>query len=123
MNNATTTLVGEEFEGDDKRGSSLAATNGSVYGIPVNARRVAKFNPVDKSITHIGPDFGGKWKWSRGAITDSGVINCLPYDIRDILKIDTNTDNVTKLNVNLLPERGEYYMHQMWVSCAAALDG
>ena len=55
----------------------------------------------------------------RGAITDSGIIYCPPYDIRGILKIDTNTDNVTELDGNLLPERGGW----MWRSCAAALDG
>ena len=36
----------------------MAAPNGFLYGIPCSARQVAKFNPVDKSITHIGPDFG-----------------------------------------------------------------
>ena len=58
MNNAITTLVGEELEGDEKWGASLAAPNGSLYGIPDSrARRVAKFNPVDDSLTEIGPEF------------------------------------------------------------------
>ena len=123
MSNAITTLVGESLEeGLLKWEGTLAAPNGSVYGIPSAARRVAKFNPVDKSITEIGPDFGDEYgKWSRGAITDSGIIYCPPGGShRGILKIDTNTDNVTELDRNLLPERGQYYM---WASCAAALDG
>ena len=78
-------------------------------------------------MTEIGPDFnfgdnfGDRVKWDRGAITDSGIIYCPPVDSRrrGILKIDTNTDNVTELDRNLLPERG----NDMWVSCAAALDG
>ena len=102
---------------------SLAAPNGSLYGIPAFARRVAKFNPIDKSITEIGPDFGNEQgKWHQGAINGSGIIYCVPYGFdshRGILKIDTNTDTVTELDVNLLPERGE----DMWMSCAAALDG
>ena len=52
------TLVGEELEGGRVECSGiLAAPNGSAYGIP-NFRngRVVKFNPIDKSITHIGPD-------------------------------------------------------------------
>ena len=78
--NAITSLVGEEFEGDEKWRGTLAAPNGSVYGIPLAARRVSKFNPVDKSITEIGPDFGNdECKWSKGAITDSGIIYCVPY--------------------------------------------
>ena len=122
MNNAITTLFGEGVEGECKWIGTLAAPNGSLYGIPFAARRVAKFNPIDKSMTHIGPDFGdAAWKWSRGAITDSGIIYCPPpADPRGILKIDTNTDNVTELDRNLLPEQGDDIM---WRTCAAALDG
>ena len=122
VNNAITTLVGEELEGVNAWGGSLAAPNGSVYAIPCWAGRVSKFNPVDKSVTEIGPDFGGgQGKWRQGAINDRGVIYCVPYDsYRGILKIDTNTDTVTELDVNLLPEQGD---DNMWASCAAALDG
>ena len=93
----------------------------SNYSIPCSARRVVKFNPVDNSITHIGPDLGdGHCKWIGGAITGSGIIYCVSCSSeRGILKIDTNTDNVTELDRNLFPEQGYY----MWESCAAALDG
>ena len=121
MDNALTTLVGEELEGKCKWSGTLAAPNGSLYGIPSAARRVVKFNPVDKSTTHIGPDFGDGCKWFRGAMTESGIIYCVPLysNRRGILKIDTNTDLATELDVNLLPEEGD----GMWRSCAAALDG
>ena len=121
MDDAITTLVGEELEGTDKWRGTLAAPNGSIYGIPSCAGRVAKFNPGDYSMTEIGPDFGtDAWKWSKGAITDSGIIYCPPgNEDHGILKIDTNTDNVTELDRNLLPERGKF----LWLSCAAALDG
>ena len=123
MSNLITTLVGEELE---ERGhkweGTLAAPNGYLYGVPLDAGRVAKFNPVSKSMTDIGPDFGGGRKWHDGAMTDNGVIYCPPYNsIRHgILKIDTNTDTVTELNIHLrATERGA----EMWTSCAAALDG
>ena len=124
MVNAISTLVGEEIEGgraqQENYCATVASNNGCIYGIPCDARRVIKFDPDSKSITHIGPDLGGGFKWTRGAITDSGVIYCAPLnEDRGILKIDTNTNTVTELNVNLLPERGS----EMWLSCAAALDG
>ena len=121
MDNAISTLVGEELLGwCDKWEGSVPGINGSIYGIPNEADQVVKFNPVDKSITHIGPHFGDRCKWKRGAITASGVIYCSPEgDHRGILKIDTNTDNVTELNRNLLPERAGC----MWLSGAAAPDG
>ena len=73
-------------------------------------------------MTRIGPDLGDdKYKWWGGAIlTDSGVIYCVPRrSRRGILKIDTNTDNVTELDANLLPEGGPAD-EDMWLSCAAA---
>ena len=121
MSNVITSLLGEKLEGSHKWLGNMSAQNGSVYGIPYRARRVVKFNPVDNSMTLIGPDFGDGHKWTRGAMTESGIIYCPPYNslTNGILKIDTNTDNVTVLDINFLPEQ-DYYM---WVSCAAALDG
>ena len=110
MINAISSLVGEEFEYQGWKFSGIVAgINGSTYGIPCKARRVIKFNPLDKSMTYIGPDFGDRWrKWIRGAMTASGIIYCPPQK-RDhgILKIDTNIDNAIELNRNLLPERGD----------------
>ena len=121
MVNAISTLVGEELEGRENYYGTVAGTNnGSVYCIPFRARQVAKFNPVDKSMTHIGPDLGDGFKWGRGAMTGNGIIYCVPkHENRGILKIDTNTDTATELEANLLPERGP----AMWSSCVAALDG
>ena len=124
MNNAITTLVGDELErGRNNWRGSLAAPNDSVYGTPSRAGRVVKFNPIDKSMTDIGPDFVDGWNsyhWYEAAMADNGVIYCPPCHFRrGILKIDTNTDNVTELDRNLLPEQGD----GMWASCAAALDG
>ena len=121
MVNAISTLVGEELENGVKfLGTIVAVKNGSIYHIPYTARRVVKFDPADKSMTHIGPDFGGGEKWCDGTITDSGVIYCVPWDTDrcGILKIDTNTDTATELDDNF-PERGI----DMWRSCAAAIDG
>ena len=57
MSNAITTLEGEELEGSNEYVQTLAAPNGSLYG-RAGAGRVMKFNPVNKSTTHIGPDLG-----------------------------------------------------------------
>ena len=83
-----------------------------------------KVDPVAESFIHIGPDFGDdifcKW-WYGGAMHDTDIIYCPPEgDRRGILKIDTNTDDVTELDVNLLPEQGD---GDMWASCALAIDG
>ena len=122
MHTAISTLVGEESQGVDEWNGTVAGANGFVYGIPAHARQVVKFDPVDKSMTLIGPYFCDKYsKWNRGAMTDNGVIYCPPYHEEcGILKIDTNTDTVIELDVTLLPELG----YNRWESCASlSLDG
>ena len=62
MNNAIMYLVGEEV-GQRRYGrGTLAAPNGSLYGIPYYAGQVAKFNQVNKSMTDVRPDFGDGYK-------------------------------------------------------------
>ena len=58
-----TTLVGEISEqGTCTWSGTLAAPNGSLYGIPYYAGQVAKFNQVNKSMTDVRPDFGDGYK-------------------------------------------------------------
>ena len=55
--------------------------DGCFYGIPFNARRVVKFNPLDKSLTEIGTDLGDSHdKWRCGGVrANTGSIYCAPY--------------------------------------------
>ena len=50
--------IGDEMEGDHKWWDFVDGKNGFFYGIPFSARRVVKFNPLDKSLTEIGPGLG-----------------------------------------------------------------
>jgi hypothetical protein len=52
------TLIGDVIQGDEKWLAFVDGGDGFFYGIPYNARRVVKFNPLDKSLTEIGPDLG-----------------------------------------------------------------
>ena len=110
----------EEEEGDCWSDSVTGADN-CIYGIPASARRVVKFNPVDNSMTEIGPDLGeGECKWICGVVAGngSGSIYCMPYSpssTNSILKIDTINGNVTLLDVEF-PETGD------WSSGALAID-
>ena len=63
-----------------------------------------------------------------GAITDDGIIYCIPDNYSNcgiLAAIDTNTDTVTELDRNILPERGgdEDDGIMMWESRVAACDG
>ncbi len=57
---SVTTLVGNELDGRRKKFSdSVRGADDCIYGIPFNARRVVKFNPVDQSLKEIGPNLLG----------------------------------------------------------------
>jgi len=116
-----TTLIDihDEIEGLDKWSDFVDGKNGFFYGIPYDARRVVKFNPVDKSLTEIGPDFGdNECKWGCGVRDNNGSIYCAPFQADHILKIKTNDDTVETLDDVELPETGRY----LWASGALAPD-
>ena len=117
---SVTTLVGNEFDGGEHKFSDFVrGADDCIYGIPFKARRVVKFNPVDKSWKEIGPDFGaGGYKWHRGVLANNGIIYCIPYYSVKFLKIDTVNETVTLLDTEL-PETGNW----MWWSGALAQDG
>ena len=89
--------------GYDKWEGSLAGMNGmlngSICGIPIGADPIVKFNPVNKSITHIGPDFGDdirmKWRKVASMTGSTRAIYSVPCNKLCVLKIDTYNDNVT----------------------------
>ena len=123
-----TTLVGDNIEGDEQWSAFVDGGDGFVYGIPSNARRVVKFNPLDKSLTEIGPDLGeGYDKWRCGVRANNGRIYCAPYAADHILKIDPIQGTVETLeNVRgsglwasgaLAPDNFIYYMpaDALWI--------
>jgi hypothetical protein len=114
-----TTLIGDEIEGDHKWSTFVDGKNGFLYGIPYCARRVVKFNPVDKSLTEIGPDFGdGEAKWLCGVRANTGSIYCAPHCANHILKIKRSDGTVETLDNVELPETGD----DLWASGALATD-
>mmetsp|Transcript_18930 Transcript_18930/g.28776 ORF Transcript_18930/g.28776 Transcript_18930/m.28776 type:complete len:113 (+) Transcript_18930:190-528(+) len=91
-----------------------------VFRIPYNARRVVKFNPVDKSLTETGPEQGYVVaKWRSGVLANNSRIYCAPACAEHILKINTNDGTVETLNDVELPETG-YFL--CWASGALATD-
>ncbi len=93
--------------------------DGFFYGIPYNARHVVKFDPLDKSLTEIGPDVGeGRYKWMCGVLANTGSIYCATYHAEHVLKINTIQGTVETLDDVELPETGD----GLWESGALAPD-
>ena len=114
-----TTLIGDHFQGKFKWLDFVDGKDGFFYGIPCNARRVVKFNPLDKSLTEIGPDLGeGKWKWMCGVRANTVSIYCASYDADHILKIDPIRGTVEILDGVVPPETGSV----LWTSGSLAQD-
>ena len=114
-----TSLIGDEIQGKCKWSSFIDGKNGFFYGIPFCARRVVKFNPLDKSLTPIGPDLGSRGnKWRCGVRDTRGNIYCAPAYADHFLKIDTVRGAVEILAGVAMPETGEC----LWESGALAAD-
>jgi hypothetical protein len=114
-----TTLIGDEIQGDEQWSDFVDGGDGFFYGIPSSARRVVKFNPLDKSLTEIGPDLGeGEFKWLCGVRANTGSIYCAPYDAKHILNINTIDGTVETLDNVELPEA----VGDLWASGALAAD-
>jgi hypothetical protein len=108
--------IDDEIQWDDKWLDFVDGKDGFLYGIPFNARRVMKFNPLDKSLTEVGPDLGvGEGKWICGVRANTGSIYCAPLNTEHILKIDTIQGTVETLYVEL-PKTGDY----LWSSTSRA---
>lgn len=126
-----TTLLGPNIRGDRKWSTFITGKDGNLYGIPFNAPKVVRFNPINKSVEEIGPDLSGEQhKWNCGVLA-CGTIYCAPWSSNSrrfhlILKIDTNmTDNngaVDILRIPVLQEFGDD-IDKMWSSGALAFDG
>ena len=92
--------------------------DGYLYGIPKQGSCVVRFNPLDKSIQEIGPEFDDDddaW-WVVGVRAKNGCIYCVPgEDGRDgILKICTVSGEVEVLDHLELP----YAKSEGWISGA-----
>jgi hypothetical protein len=119
MEPSLTTLIGDKIRGDHKWSAFVDGGDGFFYGIPYCARRVVKFNPLDKSLTEIGPDLGeGGMKWACGVRANTGDIYCAPFNADRILKINTTQGTVETLDNVELPETG----YGLWASGALAAD-
>ena len=104
-------LVGEEIslpigQNNFKWHDFVKGKEGFLYGIPLRARRVVKFNPVDKSMEMIGPDLGENDGWSCGVLAKNGCIYCTPAHRRqsNMLKINTITGTVETIDLHLLTQ-------------------
>jgi hypothetical protein len=121
--------MGDEIQWYRKWMDFVDGEDGFFYGIPCDARRVVKFNPLDKSLTEIGPDLGeGTWKWMCGVRAYTGNIYCAPYHADHVLKINTNDGTVETLDNVELPETGDFLpetgsgLRGLWQSGALAPD-
>jgi hypothetical protein len=118
--------IHDEIQGGMKWSSFVDGKNGFFYGIPYNARRVVKFNPLDKSLTEIGPDLGDDvCKWWCGVLANKSSIYCTPDSANSLLKINTIVFTFETIVGFVLPVTGDYYYssrNYLWASGALAPD-
>ena len=133
MTNALSTLVGPIIRNGSSWNLCVVGADDCVYGIPYydaghNAGQVIRFNPLDNSLTEIGPILDNgvpriESGWSCGVLAGNDCIYCIPFasNSRGVLKIDTINGTVTLLDVELL--RAGRWFCCSWDSGALAIDG
>lgn len=81
--------------------SSVLATNGKIYGIPLVTTQVIQVDPTDDSYKLIGDVYpSGGLKWAGSVLGINGKIYGVPDDFQQILEIDPTTET-TRLIGNL----------------------
>jgi len=60
-----------------------------------HAKQVLLIDPNTDCIKKIGPLFHGEYKWLRSVQTSEGIVYGLPCHADSVLRIDTNTGDIT----------------------------
>mmetsp|Transcript_30396 Transcript_30396/g.45838 ORF Transcript_30396/g.45838 Transcript_30396/m.45838 type:complete len:386 (-) Transcript_30396:11-1168(-) len=82
----------------------MLALDGCIYGIPCNATKVLKVNPLTGEVSTFGPELAGQQKWYGGLLGEDGCVYGIPNCATGVLKINPTTQEVTTLGS--LPEGG-----------------
>jgi len=82
------------LSGTAKWFGGILASNGKIYGIPLNSTQVLEIDPETQNVTLFG-SLSGTSKWFGGALAPNGKIYAMPYNSTQVLEIDPETQNVT----------------------------
>ena len=89
------TLVGDQLPGDYKWSDGVLAADGNIYGIPVHATQVLRFDPRTQKATLVGDELPGHWKWVGGVLAADGNIYGIPCNATQVLCFDPRTQQST----------------------------
>lgn len=91
-------LVGNEFEGPAKWDGAVKGEDGMIYGIPLNAKNILKFDPSSKTTSVIGDNFdSGSLKWRGGVNGHDGLIYGVPYNAEYVLQYDPKSEKISRI--------------------------
>ena len=108
--------VGDELPGDGKWSGGVLAADGNIYGIPLNATQVLRFDPRTQQATRVGAELPGGYKWFGGVLAADGNIYGIPFDATQVLRFDPRTQQATLVGAEL---PGGY----KWFGGVLAADG
>lgn len=127
--NETIECIGPKFEGLQKWFGGIMGSDGCIYGIPQNASRVLKINPLTQECVEIGDCLGdGMWKWHGGhAINDGKQIIGFPNNADNVLVINVEDQKVFTIGDKSTLRSGRHRIPQdgryKWLGGAVTLNG
>jgi len=78
-------------------GSVLCSKHNTIYTVPYASRKVLKVNPNDETTVLIGKDFGNEIMKYMSACYHDGYVYAMPCNAKEILRINTTTDETTTI--------------------------
>jgi len=74
---------------------SALAPNGKIYAMPYNSTQVLEIDPETQNVTLFGSLSSDNGKWAGGVLAPNGKIYGIPFSSTQILEIDPETQNTT----------------------------
>jgi hypothetical protein len=108
-------VTGESITGDWLWHGGNLATNGCIYAIPANAKRVLKVDCRNLTCQFIGPTFPMRQKWYGGLLAANGCVYGIPQQAEGVLKIDPATDEVSVICKGELPDTTKHMSPGGWM--------
>lgn len=113
----TVKLIGDDIDpgayrakGRYKYGGAVVGSNGIIYGLPSDAERVLRIDPVSETTRLIGPAFQMHNKWQNGYLAPDHKIYGIPCNMDQVLQIDCEHDQVSTIPIDPLYSHG----HDKW---------
>eukprot|EP00820_Chromera_velia_P020875 Cvel_29471.t1-p1 / transcript=Cvel_29471.t1 / gene=Cvel_29471 / organism=Chromera_velia_CCMP2878 / gene_product=hypothetical protein / transcript_product=hypothetical protein / location=Cvel_scaffold4039:8758-10065(+) / protein_length=436 / sequence_SO=supercontig / SO=protein_coding / is_pseudo=false len=108
-------MIGKVPLGGWKWHGGAEGPDGALYGVPSHADRVLRIDPLAGSVELLGDPIpegkyrpGGRYKYGGAVVGSDGCLYCLPSDADRVLRVDTQSKQVTEVGPSFLQAHNKW---------------